>query len=361
MSNSNSPLLKRDSLIEEAMKLIDCTYEDDTSWGKQIGLIYGSTVEDLMTGLIIHSRGWRSVSCIPSPPAFLGCAPTTSEDALTTRKRWSMGMLEILFSSNSPFLVNNTQGLTLVQRMIYMYIFLLMPLTCFPLLTYGLLPAFSLLAERPFLPQVDDPALVIPISLFVWLYWNNYYENMLVGVGPREWWNSERMEYIVAVSSNAFATFEVLKKIIGLSDTTFVVTPKLYQNPSVNKSNISVEERSAPDEQQQPQQGFVVNSNSPLFIPPTVLVLLNAAGLVAAIARICVNLLGGYNRTVAVLLPVEAVCAVWVLFVLQPFVRGLSLWCQGGQGPLALRSSTVLRSSLLALTFIVFSLRYQTR
>ncbi|KAK2638919.1 hypothetical protein Ddye_026714 [Dipteronia dyeriana] len=64
--------------LEEASKVLaNCSYEKDTQWGTQMGLIYGFAVEDVVTGLTIQCRGWKSVFYNPKRAAFLGMAPTT--------------------------------------------------------------------------------------------------------------------------------------------------------------------------------------------------------------------------------------------------------------------------------------------
>lgn len=251
-------LAKGDDLTKEATQLISCTYEDATHWGSEIGWIYGSATEDVLTGLKIHCRGWKSVYCVPSPPAFVGRAPTSSEDALTTRKRWSIGALEILFSKHSPALLRHSDGLSLLQRMAYLW-FSSYPLICFPILLYAMLPAICLITRRSIFPQVHDPAIMISICLFLTIYGLDYYEHTFVEVGVMEWWNIKRMDAIVSVSSHAFATMEVVLMKMGISDAKFVVTPK-DENMSLEESN---------------KMGFGVKSNSPLFIAPTVLVLVN--------------------------------------------------------------------------------------
>ena len=36
----------------------------------QCGWVYGSVTEDIVTGYLLHVRGWRSVYCMPARPAF---------------------------------------------------------------------------------------------------------------------------------------------------------------------------------------------------------------------------------------------------------------------------------------------------
>ncbi|KAI5565602.1 hypothetical protein BDE02_14G133100 [Populus trichocarpa] len=62
------------NLVEAAHQVAGCGYEYGTSWGTEVGWQYGSATEDVLTGLMIHARGWRSLLCTPDPRAFLGCA-----------------------------------------------------------------------------------------------------------------------------------------------------------------------------------------------------------------------------------------------------------------------------------------------
>ncbi|KAJ4979354.1 hypothetical protein NE237_010134 [Protea cynaroides] len=67
------------SCIKAAIHVAGSVYEYNTDWGTKVGLVYGSITEDLLTGLSIHARGWRSVYTDLDSPAFLGCAPTALE------------------------------------------------------------------------------------------------------------------------------------------------------------------------------------------------------------------------------------------------------------------------------------------
>ncbi|MCI29806.1 cellulose synthase A catalytic subunit 2, partial [Trifolium medium] len=44
------------SLLKEAIHVISCGYEDKTEWGKEVGWIYGSVTEDILTGFKMHSH-----------------------------------------------------------------------------------------------------------------------------------------------------------------------------------------------------------------------------------------------------------------------------------------------------------------
>ncbi|KAK0598905.1 hypothetical protein LWI29_000601 [Acer saccharum] len=70
----------------------------------KMGLIYGCAVEDLVTGLTIQCRGWKSAFYNPKREAILGVAPTTLEISLLQFKRWSEGLFQIFVSKYYPFI-----------------------------------------------------------------------------------------------------------------------------------------------------------------------------------------------------------------------------------------------------------------
>ncbi|TVU05851.1 hypothetical protein EJB05_49035, partial [Eragrostis curvula] len=54
-----------DQIEEKAKSLATCTYELNTEWGSEIGVMYDCPVEDIITRLAIHCRGWESVNMNP--------------------------------------------------------------------------------------------------------------------------------------------------------------------------------------------------------------------------------------------------------------------------------------------------------
>ncbi|KAK1394637.1 hypothetical protein POM88_013697 [Heracleum sosnowskyi] len=90
------------TLLKEAIHVISCGYEDKSERGKEIGWIYGSVTEDILTGFKMHARGWISVYCVPPRPAFKGFAPINLSDRLNQVLRWALGSIEILLSRHCP-------------------------------------------------------------------------------------------------------------------------------------------------------------------------------------------------------------------------------------------------------------------
>ena len=124
-----------------------------TMSSSQVGWVYGSMTEDILTGQRIHAAGWRSALLNPDPPAFLGGAPTGGPASLTQYKRWATGLLEIIFSRNNPVLQCISKRLELRQCLGYLVIDV-WPLRAPFELCYALLGPYCLLANQFFLPKV---------------------------------------------------------------------------------------------------------------------------------------------------------------------------------------------------------------
>lgn len=121
----------------------------------QIGWMYGSTTEDILTGLAIQKRGWKSIYIDLNPAAFLGCAPSDVVSSLTQQKRWATGLLEILvLNKNSPILATLFGKLQIKQCAAYLWI-LTWGLRSIPELCYALLPPYCLITNSHFFPTVS--------------------------------------------------------------------------------------------------------------------------------------------------------------------------------------------------------------
>jgi cellulose synthase/poly-beta-1,6-N-acetylglucosamine synthase-like glycosyltransferase len=117
-----------------------------------MGLLYGCALEDVITGLSILCKGWKSVYYNPTRKAFLGLSPTTLPEALIQHKRWSEGGFQMLLSKFSP--VWYCFGLiTPGLQMAHCY-FDLWVLNSFPTLYYSIIPSLFLLKGIPLFPQV---------------------------------------------------------------------------------------------------------------------------------------------------------------------------------------------------------------
>ncbi|KAI3717934.1 hypothetical protein L1987_69871 [Smallanthus sonchifolius] len=130
-----------------------------------MGLKYGYPVEDVITGLSIHCRGWKSVFYNPKREAFLGVAATTLDQTLVQHKRWSEGDLLILISKYSPA----WYGLGKVNPGLIMgyLIYCLWSPSSVPTLYYSIVPSLCLLKGVPLFPSHRE----IPIVHRVIKFW----------------------------------------------------------------------------------------------------------------------------------------------------------------------------------------------
>lgn len=121
----------------------------------QVGWIYGSVTEDILTGFKMHCRGWRSIYCMPLRPAFKGSAPINLSDRLHQVLRWALGSVEIFLSRHCPLWYGYGGGrLKWLQRLAYINT-ILYPFTSLPLVAYCSLPAICLLTGKFIIPTVS--------------------------------------------------------------------------------------------------------------------------------------------------------------------------------------------------------------
>lgn len=122
----------------------------------QIGWIYGSITEDILTGFKMHCRGWRSIYCMPLRPAFKGSAPINLSDRLHQVLRWALGSVEIFLSRHCPLWYGFAGGrLKWLQRLAYINT-IVYPFTSLPLVAYCTIPAICLLTGKFIIPTVSS-------------------------------------------------------------------------------------------------------------------------------------------------------------------------------------------------------------
>ncbi|KAJ9170052.1 hypothetical protein P3X46_018188 [Hevea brasiliensis] len=296
-------------------------YEYGTGWGTEVGWQYGSNTEDVLTGMKIHSRGWKSKYCNPDPPAFLGCAPSGGPSTLTQQKRWAIGLLEVLICENNPIFHTITAKLQLGQCLAYMWI-LVWALRSIPELCYVMLPAYCLITNSNFLPKVHEPAFYGYVALFLIYILYTISEYLETGLSIRAWWNRQRMTIITSTSAWLFAILSVILKILGISETVFEITRK--------------EESTFTDDG---DAGRFTFDGSPIFLPGTTILMVQFLALVMGLlsARD-----GHYGSRFG-----EVFCSFLVMICFLPFLKGLF-----GKGKYGIPLSTICKSVVLALSFV---------
>uniref|UniRef100_A0A0A9CY93 Cellulose synthase-like protein H1 n=1 Tax=Arundo donax TaxID=35708 RepID=A0A0A9CY93_ARUDO len=328
-----APVADISSRLEVAKEVSASNYEIGTCWGQEVGWVYGSVTEDILTGQRIHSTGWRSTLLEIDPPAFMGSAPTGGPASLTQYKRWATGLLEILLSRNNPFLLSIFKHLGFRQCLGYL-VFYIWPVRAPFELCYALLGPYCLLANQSFLPKASEPGFIIPLALF--FTFNIYYlmEYTECRLSARAWWNNHRMQRIVSSSAWLLAFLTVLLKTLGLSETVFEVTRKDQGTPDGDDAN------SAGDA----DPGRFTFDSSPVFIPVTALTMLNIVAVAVGAWRAAAEGVppGGGGPGVG-----EFVCCGWLVLCFWPFVRGLV-----GKGSYGIPWSVKLTAGLLVVAFL---------
>ena len=156
-------------------------------------------------------------------------------------------------------------------------------------------------------------------------YGCSYLEAFIVGLTPSDWWSREQIEMVAATSCHLSAAYDVLKKVLGILEIEFQVTPKTkikevpHKKVRTTKEDVTL------------LDFLVTNRKHMPFIPPTTIVLLNVVGILYWMV---------FCACTRKALPViELACCVWAVVLLRKGVH----------------SSILLCSSLLVLAFVVLT------
>lgn len=285
------------SLLKEAIHVISCGYEDKTEWGKEVGWIYGSVTEDILTGFKMHCHGWRSIYCIPARPAFKGSAPINLSDRLHQVLRWALGSVEIFLSRHCPLWYGYGGGLKWLERFSYINA-TVYPWTSIPLVAYCTLPAVCLLTGKFITPELSNVASLWFMSLFICIFATSIMEMRWSGVGIDDWWRNEQFWVIGGVSAHLFAVVQGLLKVFAGIDTNFTVTSKSGDDEAFSEL-------------------YAIKWTT-LLIPPTTLLIINIIGVIAGISNAINN---GYESWGPLF--GKLFFAFWVIVHLYPFLKGL--------------------------------------
>ncbi|CAM8941184.1 unnamed protein product [Rhodiola kirilowii] len=232
--NNNITSWKSIDELEKAAKVFaDCIYEKDSSWGKEVGLVYGCAVEDIVTGLSIQCRGWKSVYYNPMKKSFIGVAPSTLDQVLIQHRRWSQGMFQIFCSRYCPFIYGYGK-IKLGVQMGYC-IYLLWPICAIATLIYVLIPSVCLLGGISLFPKASRLWFVPYAYFFLAKYTYSLGEALRCGYTKKRWWNLQRMWLIRMTTSYLYAFLDTVMKQLGFSETSFTITSKTMDKSDMIK------------------------------------------------------------------------------------------------------------------------------
>ncbi|XAR53884.1 Cellulose synthase (UDP-forming) [Bertholletia excelsa] len=231
------------NVLEEICKIYaSCTYEENTQWGKEIGLKYGFTAEDIATGLSIQSKGWKSVYFNPERKSFTGVAPTTLLQSLVQMKRWSEGQFHVFLSKYGPLF---NRRMPLKHLMSYAPYMLFAP-NCLPTLYYVVVPSYFLLKEISLFPKITSLWAIPFTYVIVAKYAFSLGEFLCCGGTLKGWWNDERMWIYRRTTSFLFGFLEIILSKLGFSNLEFVVTSKVADEEVYQRYGKEIMEFGAP-------------------------------------------------------------------------------------------------------------------
>ncbi|KAI4307853.1 hypothetical protein L6164_030988 [Bauhinia variegata] len=310
-------------LIDASKVLVDCNYEQGTLWGKEMGLVYGVSVEDICTGLVISCRGWKSIHYYPERNAFLGVAPTKLDTVLVQHKRWSGGMFQIFFSKYCPF-IYGFRKIKLGMQMGYSIYLLWAPLSL-PTICYIIVPPICLLSGIPLFPQLTSLWSIPFAYAFLANTAYSLFESLTCGDTFKGWWNFQKITLIRRTTAHFFGFIDVMRKQLGLSETKFDITDKTVSEDTLKRYEEEV---------------FDFGSSSTMFTMIATFALLNLFGFIGGLKRVIMDL--DFKSSSQLILQI-VVCAV-IVMVNKPVYEALFFRNDNGRFP----SSVVLKSILVA-------------
>lgn len=325
---TNSPNdINISNVVDVANQVAACGYESGTGWGKQVGWIYGSVTEDVLTGLTIHEKGWRSELCTPSPIPFTGFAPGGGPTSMIQQKRWATGLLEIFFCRHSPIIGTLFRKLTLRQCLAYMWIINwgLQPVVE---VCYACLIAYCIVTNTNFLPQ--DLGICIPVALVIIYKVYTISEYLVEGLSIRAWWNNQRMSRITSINAGFCAFLSVLLKLLRISEIVFEITKKDLPT--------------AKDVGDDTDIGRYTFDESLIFLPGTTILLLQLTGMIIKLLGLQPSMAtqNGIHCGLG-----EIFCSVYLIICYWPFLRGLF-----ETGKYRIPLSTIYKSIILVCLFL---------
>ncbi|MBA0561236.1 hypothetical protein Golob_018084, partial [Gossypium lobatum] len=261
------------SFLEETCKVLaSCTFEHNTTWGKEMGLIYGFLVEDIITGLNIQCKGWKSMYLSPERDGFLGVAPITLLQTLVQHKRWMDGHLQVFLSRYCPLLYGYKK-IPLKLRLAYCP-YNLWAANCLATLYIVVMPCLCLLKGISLFPKISSP-WVFPFAYVAFVH-RAYSLNEFLWCGGtfRGWCNDQRMWLFNRTSAYFFALFETILKLLGYSRLNFVVTVKVADKEALKRYDGELIEFGA---------------TSPMFDILATLATLNLFGIFGALKKVILD------------------------------------------------------------------------
>ncbi|XP_058112682.1 cellulose synthase-like protein E1 isoform X2 [Magnolia sinica] len=298
-------------LEERAKGHASCTCEENTQWGKEMGVKYGCPAEDVITGMAIQCRGWKSMYLNPRRKAFLGVAPTTLLQSLVQHKRWAEGHLQI-FTKHCSFVKGNGK-IKLGLQMSYA-IYNAWAFNAFPTLCYVAVPSLALLSGISLFPKISSPWFAPFAYVTIAKHTYSLVEALWMEETVESWWNEQRMWLYKRTSSYFFSTIDAALQLSGLAKSAFVITAKATDDEVAKRYD---------------QEIMEFGSTSPMFTVLATLAMVNLLCLVGEIKRV---VMGDEVEEMEALAWQFVLCGVLVI-INWPIYQGLFLRKDMGRLP----------------------------
>ncbi|XP_068340406.1 cellulose synthase-like protein E1 [Pyrus communis] len=312
----------------ETQLLASCAYEDGTKWGKEVGFLYGSVVEDYFTGFHLHCKGWISVYCDPKRPQFLGSGTTNLDDFLVQGTRWSSGLVDVAISKFNPLIYGPFKMPTFLHSMCYAELALFPIFYFLSLWGFATIPQLCLLNGIPLYPQVSNTYFIVFAFIFLSSHSKHLYEVLATGSTFRHWVNEQRIWMMKSVTSHLYGSVDAFMKKLGIREANFFPTNKVDDVEQLKRYNMGV---------------FDFQTSLLFLVPMVALIILNMASFAVGIARgIFVGELD--KMFIQVFIP------FYVIVMNYPIIEGMLIRKDKGSIPL----SVTLVSALVSLIFYFF-------
>ncbi|KAF9608101.1 hypothetical protein IFM89_006028 [Coptis chinensis] len=199
----------------------------------KIGFRYHSLVEDVLTGMLLHTKGWTSVYYDPPQPAFLGTGTTNLNDTLVQNTRWNSGLLQVSVSKFCP-LTYQPSKMSILQTLAYSCL-AFQALTSFSVLCLSIVPQLCLLKGITLYPKVSDPWFAIFAIVYMSYTIQHFVEVLCTGGSFKLFWNGQRTSFTVSAIPYLFACVDFFLKCIGMKDIDFRPTNKSSMEDEIKK------------------------------------------------------------------------------------------------------------------------------
>ncbi|KAF3972584.1 hypothetical protein ACB098_02G079000 [Castanea mollissima] len=313
-------------LLEETQLLASCTYEKDTKWGKEVGFLYDSVVEDYLTGFTLHCKGWTSVYCDPSRPQFLGNGTTNLNDCLIQGMRWSSGLAEVGFSKFCP-LIYGPPRMSIFVSMCYGYYAFSALLYFLPLWCFATIPQLCLLNDIPLYPKVSNSYFVIFLFIFLSSISKNLQEVLATGGSFQTWRNEQRIWMMKSITSHLYGSLDAIMKRIGMREASFLPTNKVEDAEQVKLYKMGK---------------FDFQTSNMFLVPMVSLIILNLVSFIGGLVRVI--FVGNWDQML-----VQVFISFYILVMNFPIIEAMIIRKDKGR----VRPSVTVLSAMFSTIFLL--------